>query len=77
MLERASRERKAQKIEQLLSPFCSIKGSRILEVGAGSGHISHYLARAAGDEGSVTAVDVIDQRQKTDGYSFRLSLIHI
>jgi len=72
VLERSSRERKAKKIEQLLSPYCSIAGSNILEVGAGSGYISHYLARTAGDTGSVMAVDVIDQRQQTDGYSFQL-----
>jgi len=72
VLERFSRERKAKKIEQLLSPYCTIAGSKILEVGAGSGYISHYLSRTAGNAGSVMAVDVIDQRQQTDGYSFQL-----
>ncbi|WP_237655671.1 class I SAM-dependent methyltransferase [Xanthomonas cerealis] len=44
----------------------------MLEVGAGSGAISHYFSTRYGENLEVHAVDVTDSRQVFDGYSFEL-----
>jgi len=45
---------------------------RILEIGAGAGGISQWLANAEGGRFEVHAVDVVDSRQVKDGYHFQL-----
>ena len=67
-----ARALKAVKIAEILSTFRSLKGSRLLEIGCGSGHIAHQLVEAVSISGSVHAVDVVDERQATEGYQFRL-----
>jgi len=47
-----------------------LSGLKVLEIGAGSGSISAYFATIIGPNGSVSAVDVVDERVVTDGYSF-------
>lgn len=68
----ASRIPKAQKIEQLLD-LQNIKLNRpiqLLEIGCGSGGISHYFATSPHLECQVTAIDIHDNRQITDNYEF-------
>lgn len=66
----ARRDRKAEKIRQLIEQIRPLPGCQLLEVGAGAGVISRSLARATGPTGQVTAVDVVDERVVHDGYRF-------
>lgn len=70
-LDLACRWPKAEKIRHLLN--LAVEGGssvRLLEVGTGSGAIPHYFSRLEDRPYQVHAVDVSDQRQVTDGYSF-------
>lgn len=69
ILDASSRNHKAQKIAAILSRRLDMRGKRILDIGAGSGHIARYLASQVGPEGEVVAVDQIKPLQ-TDGISF-------
>jgi len=69
-LDLTSRERKAQKIEQLLNLRPS-ETLRLLEVGTGSGGIAHYFATRSALKCDVVAVDVRDNRVVRDGYEYR------
>jgi ubiquinone/menaquinone biosynthesis C-methylase UbiE len=70
-LDLACRWPKAEKIRRLLSFATSgSDGSRLLEIGTGSGAIAHYFSSMDGSRYEVHAVDVSDQRQVTKGYSF-------
>jgi glycosyltransferase involved in cell wall biosynthesis len=71
VLDVASRSAKAEKIERLVGTRVPLPGARILDIGTGSGVIAAHLAERVGEEGSVTAVDLVDQRVVTDGYAFR------
>lgn len=66
----AHREGKADQIRRLIEGARPLAGSHVLEVGAGSGVISRAMSRVVGAEGSVTAVDVVDERVVTEGYHF-------
>lgn len=66
--DRASRELKAKKILNLVRAHCATPPAAILDVGAGAGHIAQNLAQMTG--AFVCAVDVVDERQVTEGYSF-------
>ena len=68
----ASRSAKAQKLIALLSRHAPLVGRSVLEIGCGSGHIAAALAVATGADGSVRAVDLVDQRLVTAGYDFDL-----
>src|SRR5690554_3605458 len=48
------------------------KPIRLLEVGCGSGGIAHYFASHQEQCYEVTAVDVYDNRQVKEGFSFHL-----
>jgi SAM-dependent methyltransferase len=72
VLDGESRLFKAEKIEKMLEPVCPLEGKRVLDIGAGSGHMARALAKAVGPAGEVQAVDVLDQRLVTDGYGFTL-----
>ncbi len=65
------RRQKARKIVAVIERSRPVRGSRILEIGTGSGVISAELARAAGPEGSVQSIDTMDTRIERDGYAFR------
>ena len=69
-LDIKSRLAKARKIEELLSRHCQIEGSRVLEIGTGSGVIAAHLASRVGAAGEVVAVDVVDQLQIRKGFRF-------
>lgn len=69
-LDVVSRTKKAQKIDRLLKLQSKEKPIRILEIGAGSGHIAHYFVNRPNLRSDVFAVDVEDQRQVFDGYTF-------
>ncbi|MCP5414852.1 MAG: methyltransferase domain-containing protein [Chromatiaceae bacterium] len=71
-LDQNSRIKKAAKIERLLSKVCCVPGSRVLEVGTGSGIIAGHFSTVVGEQGSVHAVDVVDQRQIRTGFNFQL-----
>lgn len=71
-LDLDSRVLKGRKIERLLRLESSEEVRRLLEVGTGSGGISHYFARHAGYRFDVDSVDVTDCRQVTDGYRFHV-----
>lgn len=66
----ASRALKAKKIAQLLKLTYTKIPVKLLEVGCGSGGISHYFAHHLSLNCNVYAVDIYDNRQKTDGYQF-------
>lgn len=70
VLDLASRVPKAVKIERLLELHTRPPGQRLLEVGCGSGGISHYFGTHPTLAMRVDAVDVVDSRGVTDGYTF-------
>lgn len=63
---------KAKKIEALLGVIDAAIPLKLLEVGTGSGVIAHYFGTQESQKYNVFAVDVVDQRQKREGYSFQL-----
>jgi SAM-dependent methyltransferase len=71
-LDEASRVRKALKLVAQLRAERMLEGEAILDVGCGNGVIARELAGAVGSTGSVTAVDVADQRTTSEGYTFQL-----
>jgi len=66
------RRRKAEKIRRILARERSLKGLDLLEIGAGSGVISSYFADIVGSDGTVSAVDLVDERVDCKGYDFTL-----
>jgi len=71
VLDLPSRDLKAMKILRLLGIDPAGPRRRVLEVGCGSGGISHFLGEAGRLRWDVHAVDVEDVRQVRDGYSFQ------
>lgn len=67
ILDETSRQRKADKIAFVLSGHVDLSRCRVLDIGTGSGHIAHALARHAA---AVVSVDVADERRILDGYEF-------
>lgn len=65
-----SRRLKAMKIERLLGLQSGGQTLNLLEIGCGSGGISHYFATHPGLQCNVTAVDVHDVRVVRDGYEY-------
>jgi ubiquinone/menaquinone biosynthesis C-methylase UbiE len=61
---------KALKIERLLRLDQLEPGFRMLEIGCGSGGISHYFATHPQIRCSVDAVDLVDNRGVRDGFRF-------
>lgn len=70
-LDLASRARKALKIERLLRLDDLPGNRRLLEVGAGSGGISHYFGTHPSGRFEVDAVDVVDSRAVHEGFRYR------
>jgi SAM-dependent methyltransferase len=69
-LDANSRLLKAKKIEKIIRNYSEIKYGQFLEVGCGSGFISHYFSELGfGFEGTY-AVDVADERQVFDSFHF-------
>jgi SAM-dependent methyltransferase len=54
----------------LIEEDTPLAGCDLLEIGAGAGIISSYMAYVVGPAGSVTAIDVVDERVVRDGYRF-------
>lgn len=70
VLDLPSRRQKAMKIERLLGLGQEGESIRLLEVGCGSGGISHYFASHQSGRFEVHAVDVKDSRVVRDGFAF-------
>lgn len=69
-MDLSSRNKKAFKIERLLTLSSRQQPIELLEIGTGSGGIAHYFGTHTGLRCEVTAVDLIDQRQISEGYRF-------
>jgi SAM-dependent methyltransferase len=71
-LDAGSRHHKAVKIARLLG-LDAPDGTpvRLLEVGTGSGRIAHYFATHASGRFRVEAVDVVDNRQVSEGFGYQ------
>jgi SAM-dependent methyltransferase len=65
------RYRKAVKIGAIVEKYSVLKYRNFLEVGAGSGVIAQYFSKAGFGPTGSNAVDVIDERQVSDGYHFQ------
>jgi SAM-dependent methyltransferase len=70
-LDLASRHAKALKIERLLGLATMPQPMSLLEIGTGAGGIAHYFATHPQLRCEVSAVDVVDNRQVTEGYTFQ------
>lgn len=70
ILDAVSRQRKAAKIEAVLSRFIDISSATILDIGSGSGHIPYELAKKAKH---VESIDRVDERREKRGYGFQLA----
>lgn len=70
-LDLASRHAKALKIERLLGLATMPQPLHLLEIGTGAGGIAHYFATHPQLRCEVNAVDVVDNRQVAEGYTFR------
>jgi ubiquinone/menaquinone biosynthesis C-methylase UbiE len=70
ILDISSRRYKALKIVTLLREAHSLEGARMLDIGTGAGVTAALLAEVGGPEAEVLAVDVVDQRQMTEGVQF-------
>jgi SAM-dependent methyltransferase len=69
ILDTASRKRKAQKIVAILDQDRPIKGSKLLDIGTGSGHIAHEFSKHVK---TVDSVDIVDERKEKKGYKFKV-----
>lgn len=73
VLDEVSRLKKAKKIHALISSRVDLQGTRLLDVGAGAGHIAQYFSGVVGDSGHVVAVDRVNEVQVGAGFDFLLS----
>ncbi len=71
VLDSASRTAKAAKIIWTLERERPLAGTRLLDIGTGSGTIARELAQRVGSGGRVVSVDVEDVRVDREGYEFR------
>lgn len=71
VLDLPSRRWKGMKIEQLLGLDKSSELLKLLEIGAGSGGIANYFGTHPSGRFTVDAVDVVDNRLVTDGFTYR------
>lgn len=71
VLDLATRNWKALKIERLLGLHTRQQPLRLLEIGTGSGGIAHYFAAHPTLQCEVDAVDVVDNRLVNDGYRYQ------
>ena len=71
-IDRAGRALKARKIVAIIGLDRFSQANRILEVGCGSGVISHTLFDLGNRRQTIEAVDVKDGRIDTEGYRFTL-----
>src|SRR5690348_7599797 len=71
-IDRTSRALKARKIVAIIGLDRFLQSRRILEVGCGSGIISHTLFDLGNRQQTIEAVDVTDGRIETEGYRFTL-----
>lgn len=68
----ALRRKKAEKIVALVETRRPMAGTRVLEIGTGSGAISAVLADAVGPDGRVDSIDTMDTRMDSTGYEFQV-----
>lgn len=70
VIDLASRQPKAVKIERLLGLMPKAEPLQLLEIGTGAGGIAHYFGTHPKLDCKVTAVDVNDNRQVQEGYDY-------
>lgn len=70
VLDLASRDLKAAKIAALIGAVPGQARRQMLEIGAGSGGISHYFGTSGEFAWSVDAIDIQDVRLVSDGFRF-------
>ena len=68
----ALRRKKAEKIVALVETRRPMAGTRVLEIGTGSGAISAVLSEAVGPDGRVDSIDTMDTRMDPSGYEFQV-----
>ncbi|RWM09222.1 class I SAM-dependent methyltransferase [Mesorhizobium sp.] len=71
ILDAESRNAKARKIAMLSGMTAPNPGMRMLEVGCGSGFIASYFSKLGFGPSGTFATDINDERQVSEGYSFR------
>jgi len=71
-LNSEQRYRKAVKIGAIVEKFSILNYRNLLEVGTGSGIIVQYFSKLGYGPFGSHAIDVVDERQVTDGFSFQL-----
>lgn len=71
VLNLGSRNQKALKIERLLDLEHRAQPIAMLEIGTGSGGIAHYFGTHPSLRCNVSAADVRDNRQITEGFSYQ------
>lgn len=69
-VDRDSRLNKARKIELLIRQMTTVESGKFLEVGCGSGYITKYFSDFGFGENGTFGVDVADNRQVMEGFSF-------
>lgn len=67
ILDKASRQRKAEKIVRVLKVKKDVSKASVLDIGTGAGYIAEHLGKHAD---KVTSVDLVDERKAKQGYKF-------
>lgn len=71
ILDYLSRQKKAKKIEALITQVGSLKLGRVLEVGCGAGYITDHFSRLGYGLSGAYGIDISDERQVTDSFQFQ------
>ncbi len=72
ILDPDSRAYKARKIDLIIKGRNWLEGGHVLDIGTGSGFIAEYFCDPVGPNGSVTAIDRLNQLQSEAPIDFFL-----
>ncbi len=70
VLDAPSRMDKAAKIVRVIERHRPLEGARVLDIGTGSGVIAAEIGEITGPSGSVTSIDLRDERVVNEGFTF-------